>query len=187
MNMVSALIAFANGSEDMEATSVASILDRGGVAVTRAAITKDGSKEVTLSHGMKVVCDKHISECNDVYDMIIIPGGLEGSKNCAQCTTLVTMLKEQKAGGRYIGAICAAPGFVLAKHDLIGEAKATGYPGCSDDIKHYTNTNTYIDRDYKLVTGKGPALSIEFGLACLEVLVPFDKVEQVKTGMLFND
>ena len=187
MNMVSALIAFANGSEDMEATSVASILDRGGVAVTRAAITKDGSKEVTLSHGMKVVCDKHISECNDVYDMIIIPGGLEGSKNCAQCTTLVTMLKEQKAGGRYIGAICAAPGFVLAQHDLIGEAKATGYPGCSDDIKHYTNTNTYIDRDYKLVTGKGPALSIEFGLACLEVLVPFDKLEQVKTGMLFND
>ena len=95
--MVSALIAFANGSEDMEATSVASILDRGGVSVTRAAITKDGSKEVTLSHGMKVVCDKHISECNEVYDMIIIPGGLEGSKNCAQCTTLVTMLKEQKA------------------------------------------------------------------------------------------
>ena len=185
--MVSALIAFANGSEDMEATSVASILDRGGVKVTRAAITADGSREVTLSHGMKIVCDKHISECNDVYDMIVIPGGLDGSKNCADCVPLITMLKEQKAAGRYIGAICAAPGFVLAKHDLVGEARATGYPGCCDSIKHYTNTNTCIDKEYKLVTGKGPALSIEFGLACLEALVPFDVVEQVKTGMLFKD
>ncbi len=183
--MATALVAFANGSEDMEATSVASILDRGGVKVIRAAVSADGSKEVTLSHGMKIVCDTHISECKGPYDMIIIPGGLQGSQNCAACPSLTALLKEQKAAGRYIGAICAAPGFVLNAHDLIGEAKATGYPGCCDGIKNYTGEGATIDREHKIVTGKGPAFSIAFGLACLEVLIAADKLEQVKQGMLY--
>ena len=162
--MPTALVAFANGSEDMEATSVASILERGGVKVTRAAITTDGTLDVVLSHGMKVHCDAHINDCSGAYDMIVI--------------------KAQKASGHYIAAICAAPGFVLAHHGLIGESPATGYPGCSDNIKNYTGAHTTTDREAKIVTGKGPAMAIEFGLACLEVLVPAETCAKVKAGML---
>ncbi len=183
--MATALVAFANGSEDMEATAVASILARGGVEVTRAAVTPDGSKEVVLSHGMHVTCEKHIKDCTGPYDMIVVPGGLEGSKTCGACPALEKLLKEQKAAGRYIAAICAAPGFVLEKHGLIGDAPATGYPGCSDNIKNYTGDRTTTDKDAKIVTGKGPALAIDFGLACLEVLVPAETFAQVKAGMLY--
>lgn len=183
--MATALVAFAHGSEDMEATCVASILDRGGVKVTRAAITADGTKDAIMSHGMKVHCDGNIEDLVGTYDMIVIPGGLDGSKNCAACAPLVAMLKEQKAAGRYIAAICAAPSFVLQHHGLIGEAKATGYPGASDGIKNYTGEGATIDREHKLVTGKGPAFSIDFGLACLEVLIPQDKLAEVKAGMLY--
>lgn len=183
--MPTALVAFANGSEDMEATSVASILERGGVKVTRAAITTDGSLDVVLAHGMKVHCDAHITACTGTYDMIVIPGGLDGANNCQACEPLVQKLKEQKAAGRYVAAICAAPGFVLAYHGLIGESPATGYPGCCDNIKNYTGAHTTIDRDAKIVTGKGPAMAIEFGLACLEVLVPAETLAQVKAGMLY--
>lgn len=182
--MPTALVAFANGSEDMEATAAASIIARGGVKVTRAAITTDGSKEVVCSHGMHVLCEKHISECTEDYDIIVIPGGLDGATNCANCEPLIAKLKAQKAAGRYVAAICAAPGFVLAKHGIITDGLATGYPGCSDNIQNYTGANTCIDRINKIVTGKGPALAIEFGLACLEVLVPAETVEQVKKGML---
>lgn len=182
--MPTALVAFANGSEDMEATSVASILERGGVKVTRAAITTDGTLDVVLSHGMKVHCDAHINDCTGAYDMIVIPGGLEGATNCANCEPLVQKLKAQKASGHYIAAICAAPGFVLAHHGLIGESPATGYPGCSDNIKNYTGAHTTTDRAAKIVTGKGPAMAIEFGLACLEVLVPAETFAKVKAGML---
>lgn len=182
--MPKALVAYANGSEDMEATAVASILCRGGVEVTRAAVVREG-KEVVLSHGQRTVCDANIADCKDQYDIIVIPGGLEGSQNCANCPVLTELLKAQQAAGRYIGAICAAPGFVLAHHGLVGEAQATGYPGCSDNIKNYTGEGTTIDAGAKLVTGKGPAFAIDFGLACLSVLVPTETLEQVKAGMLY--
>lgn len=181
-----ALVAYANGSEDMEVTSVASILDRGGVKVIRAAVTADGSKEVSLSHGMKVVCDQHISECVGPYDMIVIPGGLDGSNNCAANEHLVALLKANKAQGKYLGAICAAPGLVLGAHDLVGEAKATGYPGCHASIKNYTAEGVTIDEQHLLVTGKGPAYSIDFGLACLKVLIGAEQFDKVKQGMLYE-
>lgn len=184
--MTTALVAYANGSEDMEVTAVASILARGGVKVIRAAITADGSREVELSHGTKVLCDKNIAECTETYDMIVIPGGLTGSQNCAASAPLVAKLKEQKAAGRYIAAICAAPGFVLEHHGLIGDARATGYPGCSDNIRNYTGEGTTIERDAHIVTGRGPAYAIEFGLACLEVLVTPEVLKQVKGGMLYE-
>lgn len=184
--MVRALVAYANGSEDMEVTSVASILERGGVQVTRAAVTADGSTKVTLSHGMVVECDAHISALKgETFDMIAIPGGLEGSNNCTNNADLVEMLKKQQAEGRYVAAICAAPGFVLAKHNIITDGPATGYPGCSDNIKNYTGAGTTIDQQHKLVTGKGPAFAIDFGLACLSVLVDADTLAKVKGGMLY--
>lgn len=183
--MAKVLVAYADGSEDMEVTSVASILDRAGIQVVRAAIKTDSSTDVVLAHGSKIKCDANIDECNDTYDMIVIPGGLVGSKNCCANEVLVSKLKEQQKAGRYIGAICAAPGFVLEAHHLIGEAKATGYPGCCDNIKNYTGEPTTIDREHKIVTGKGPAFSIAFGLACVEVLVDAKTLEQVKAGMLY--
>lgn len=185
--MAVALVAYADGSEDMEVTAVASVLARGGVEVVRCAVNKTGSKEVTLSHGTRVICDLSVSEAADrTFDMIVLPGGLKGAENCAANETLTAMLKAQKAAGRYVAAICAAPGFVLDKHGIIGEAKATGYPGCSDGIKNYTGTGTCIDADAKIVTGKGPAFAIDFGLACLSVLVSAEVLSQVKSGMLYE-
>lgn len=184
--MVRALVAYANGSEDMEVTSVASILERGGVKVTRAAITTDGSTTVTLAHGTVVKCDANISALKgETFDIIALPGGLDGATNCANNADLVEMLKAQQAAGRYVAAICAAPGFVLAKHGLITDGPATGYPGCSDNIKNYTGAGTTIDQQHKVVTGKGPAFSIDFGLACLSVLVDAETLAKVKAGMLY--
>lgn len=184
--MIRALVAYANGSEDMEVTSVASILDRGGVKCVRAAITSDGSTMVTLAHGTKVECDANIASlANEKFDMIVMPGGLEGSTNCSNNEVLISMIKQQQSEGRFVAAICAAPGFVLAKHGLI-HGPATGYPGCSDNIQQYTGAGTTIDQQNKLVTGKGPAFSIDFGLACLSVLVDADTLAKVKSGMLYE-
>lgn len=183
--MPTALVAYANGSEDMEVNSVASILDRGGITVIRAAISNDGAKMVTLSHGAHVTCDKSILECTSSYDMIVVPGGLEGSKNCSNCKPLIEKIQSNRANGRWVAAICAAPGMVLEAHGVIGDAKATGYPGCSDNIKNYVDAPTCIDEEHKIVTGKGPAFSIDFGLACLSVLVDKETLDKVKSGMLY--
>ena len=93
--MKKALVVYANGSEDMEVTAVTDILNRGKVKVIKAAVAKDGV-EVTLAHGTKVICDENIASCNDVYDAIVIPGGLNGANNCRDCDVLIEeSLKEQ--------------------------------------------------------------------------------------------
>ena len=89
--MKKALVVYANGSEDMEVTAVTDILNRGKVKVIKAAVAKDGV-EVTLAHGTKVICDENIASCNDVYDAIVIPGGLNGANNCRDCDVLIEKL-----------------------------------------------------------------------------------------------
>lgn len=186
--MSKALVIYANGSEDMEVTASADILARGGVEVTRAALNDTGSREVTLAHGTVVVCDKNLNDCTDTYDVIVIPGGLQGSEHCRDSKVLTDMLKAQHAAGRYVAAICAAPGFVLATHGIIDDTtKATGYPGCSDNIKCYENAPCVVDADKKVITGRGPAYSMVFGFAILETLKGKAVCDQVKAGMLFPD
>ena len=42
--MSTALVFYTNGTEDIEVTATVDVLDRGGVKITKAAVTEDGSK-----------------------------------------------------------------------------------------------------------------------------------------------
>lgn len=183
-----ALVVYANGSEDIEVNAPADILVRGGVAVTRAALAPAG-EQVTLAHGTRVLCDVNLEQVKgESFDVIVIPGGLQGSENCRDSATLIAMLKAQKAAGRYIAAICAAPGFVLATHDIIDDSvQATGYPGCADNIKNYVTDGVVVDAKAKIITGQGPAFSLPFGYAILEALQGTEVCAKVKAGMLYKD
>ncbi len=183
--MKKALVIYANGSEDLEVTAVADVLSRGGIEITRGGI---GGKTVRLAHGTVVTCDEAIEDCIGEYDAIIIPGGLEGSNNCAASAPLIEKLKQQRAAGRWVCAICAAPGFVLARHGLLdGGVKATCYPGCNDAaIAGLRPDGVVTDPDAHVITGKGPGFAIPFALAILESLVGKEKRLSVESGMLLR-
>ena len=186
--MKTALLIYANGSEDLEITATADILTRGGVAVTRAALNADASKTVTLAQGTVVVCDINAETADKDYDVIVIPGGLKGSESCRDSVWLIDKLKSQKAAGRLIAAICAAPGFVLQTHGfLAGGVKATCYPGCNDkDIEGIKKSGVINDASAKIITGKGPGFAVPFGLKILEVLAGADVRKSVAQGMLLD-
>ena len=184
--MPTALVIYANGSEDLEVTASADILNRGGVKVVRASLAEDNGLQVTLAHGTKVICDKPLVECNDEYDVIIIPGGLAGSEHCRDSKTLIEKLKQQQENGKIIAAICAAPGFVLNTHGFLkDDVKATCYPGCNDStIKCLKSDGVVFDEKANIVTGKGPGFAIDFALKILEVLQGKDVKDKVAAGML---
>lgn len=185
--MTTALVCYADGSEDIEVTAITDILNRGGVKVVKAAVAESGRTTVTLAHGSVITTDKNIADCTDTYDLIAIPGGLAGSEACRDCEILINKLKSQKNAGRYIGAICAAPGFVLSTHGLIGNARATGYPGCkTDTIINYCTDGVVTDSDARLVTGQGPAYALDFALALLEALEGKDVADKVAGSMLHS-
>lgn len=181
-----ALVVYANGSEAIEVTAITDILKRVGVNVTTATVNENSDKTVELANGTKVIVDKNISEVkDDTFDVIAIPGGIDGSNNCKNSSVLIDMLKKQESEKRYRAAICAAPGYVLGSHNLIGNAKATGYPGCDTGIKNYVSSDGVVfDKDYNLITGQGPAYSMDFAFTIASVLVDNDTLQKVKLGML---
>ena len=185
--MSSALLIYADGSEDLEITAAADILKRGGVEVIRAALTDNPDKIVTLAHGTKVICDKTLGECDELYDVVVIPGGLKGSEACRDSERLIDILAEHKRRGRHIAAICAAPGFVLHTHGFLDGVKATCYPGCNDArIQNLKQDGVVYDERAKIVTGKGPGYAVEFALKILEILQGRYIRDRVAAGMLLD-
>ncbi len=184
--MKTALIIYADGSEDLEVTAAADVLTRGGVNVVRATLNND-DKNTDLSylaHGTVVKTDGNLSKFLDkTFDVIVIPGGLPGSINCAENNDLISMLKEQKKSQRLIAAICAAPGFVLYDKGIISDTKATCYPGCEKGLNS-TSAPVEVSEDGKIITAKGPAFAILFGLKILELLESKNLADKIAKGML---
>ena len=184
--MLKALVILANGPEDIETISVTDILTRGGIKVTVAALS-DSSTEITTAHGMVFKAGKLLKDVDDTYDIIVVPGGYDGSMNCRNSDLVGRMLREQKERGGVIGAICAAPGFVLTKHGILDDSTpATGYPGTTKDIPlPVSDKDVVIDPANKIITAKGPAFAAKFAFAILAVLKNRETAEKVAGDMLY--
>ena len=97
-----------DGVEEIEALTVVDILRRGGVTVETVSITD--SKSVTSSHKITIQADRLLSEINfDETAMIVLPGGMPGTKNLEACAPLMEQVDRFHAQGKYLSAICAAP------------------------------------------------------------------------------
>ena len=101
-------------------------------------------------------------------------------------TDVVGGLREQQAAGRYIGAICAAPGFVLATHGIITDGPATGYPGCEAGIRNCTGRDVEHDAAHRIITSRGPGLCLSFALELLRALEGPQVASKVAEGMLIT-
>ncbi|HEX2936733.1 MAG TPA: DJ-1/PfpI family protein [Bacteroidales bacterium] len=101
-------IHFAEGFEEIEALAPVDILRRAGCDVTVVSMT--GRKEVTSSRGIKIVAEKLFEEMNYAEaDMLVLPGGMPGSKNLDEHRGLKDKIVEANKEGKWIAAICSAP------------------------------------------------------------------------------
>ncbi len=184
--MTRALIIFAEGAEDIETVAPADILTRGGVEVTLAALS-DASLEVRTSHGLTVKADILLKDAEEGYDAVIVPGGYKGACNCRDSELVGRVLRAQKKRGGLIAAICAGPGFVLARHGILDEnTPATGYPGTTDEIRCKSEEDVVVDPVNRIITARGPAFACKFGLTVLAVLKDTETAERVAGNMLFG-
>ncbi len=179
--MKSALILFADGSEELEAVTVINILRRGGVNVTVAGLHAGALRG---ARGTVLQPDTTLDEAlaHD-YDMVVLPGGQPGANNLKADARVIKLVQGMASGGRYVSAICAAPA-VLATAGLLDGKRATSFPGALDAFSKVSRQTQAVVEDGKLITSRGPGTAMDFALTLLERLTGKAKRDEVEAGLV---
>ena len=157
----------ANGFEEVEALAPLDLLRRAGVEVTTVGI---GGEQITGSHGITVTADIPDAMYTDARpEMIVLPGGMPGSKNLDASRTVDVALKAAARNDAFIAAICAAP-FVLGKRGLLEGKRATCYPGFENELTGAVIADEKVVRDGKVITAVGMGVAVDFGLSLVAAL-----------------
>ncbi|KXB33393.1 DJ-1 family protein [Bacteroidales bacterium KA00251] len=183
-----ALVFLATGFEDIEAIAQVDILRRAGIAVKTVSVEKQ--LQVISAHNVSVKADMLIDDlAEDAAPLaIILPGGLPGASNLFASKKLMNLIKKQNEAKRWIAAICASPGVVLAPSGVLNDRKATAYPSFE---KHFDKSTSYISEgvvlDGHIITAQGPAFSIPFGLTIAKAIKGEAVAKEVANGMLVRN
>lgn len=180
--MKKAFVFLATGFEEVEALGTVDILRRGGVDAKTVSIT--GDYKVAGAHGVEIIADQLFAEADlSAADAMILPGGMPGSNNLNDCDPLREQLIKQYKAGKIVAAICAAP-LVLGGLGLLKGRRATCYPGFEDRLIGAEVTGEATETDGHVITGRGPGLVFNFGLALLSALKSEAVAEEVAAGLL---
>ena len=157
---------FADGYEEIEALTVVDILRRASIPVKMVSITEE--KEVTSSHQITVKMDALLSEVDfDKVEMIVLPGGMPGTKNLEACETLMEQVDAFVKVGRPVSAICAAPSILGHRGHLKGK-KACCYPSFEGHLEGAEVLKAPSVIADNIITGRGMGAAIPFALSILE-------------------
>lgn len=182
--MSKVFIFLADGHEEIEALTVVDLLRRAGIDITMVSISD--SKTVTSSHKVTVIADKTFSEidCTEA-DMLVLPGGMPGTKNLEAFAPLMEQIDEFAKTGRNISAICAAP-TVFGHRGLLQGRKACCYPGMEGDLTGAEVSYDTVTVDDNIITSRGMGCAIDFSLAIIEKLIDKETADKIAKAVVYR-
>lgn len=174
--MPHAIIFFADGFEECEGLIVVDLLRRAGIKVTTASV--NGKETVVSSHKVEIRVDTQAEKADyDSADIIVLPGGMPGTKNLA-VNRIVSEQCRNFAREKYVAAICAAPS-VLGSLGLLKGKKATCYPSFERMLEGAFPTYEDVTVDGNIITGRALGAAIPFGLEIITALLGADASRNV--------
>jgi len=175
------LVPLAEGFEEIEAITIIDICRRSGIDVSVAGVN---GMTIKGGQGIEVAADCLIDSIDiNSFDMITLPGGLDGTLILSESENVQSILKQMKDQGKYIGAICAAP---LALHtaDVLNK-DFTCYPSIENQIRidgYHNDQTTVIDG--KVMTSQGVGTAIDFALKIVRQLLGESSFRELKESIL---
>ncbi len=180
--MKKAFVHFAEGFEEVEALTIVDVLRRAEIPVLMVSVS--GKLIVTGSHGISVQTD--ILYENTDYseaEILILPGGMPGSKNLNAHAGLKEKLKTFNEKGLKLAAICAAP-MVLGHLNILKGKKAVCFPGYEDDLAGATVLYEPAIKSGNVITGRGVGAALNFSLEIVEELKGKATADKLAQAML---
>ncbi|HNW11426.1 MAG TPA: DJ-1/PfpI family protein, partial [Candidatus Rifleibacterium sp.] len=164
------VVFMAQGFEEMELTITVDILRRAGVEAVIAGLVKDIAP-ITGSRGIKMLPDMTLDGVDpQQFDMAVLPGGIEGTKNLAASEKVLQLLKKMHTAGKKVAAICAAPA-VLVKAGLLKDRRATSHPAAAGHMQGVCYSEDRVVIDGNITTSRAAGTTFEFAFALVEQLL----------------
>jgi len=174
----------APGFEEIEAIATIDVLRRAGLDVKSVSISDN--LKVTGAHGISVEADCLYPEVDFAEaEMLILPGGMPGTKNLNAHEGLKAMLTQHAKAGKPLAAICAAP-MILGQLGLLDGKEATCYPGNEIYLKGANLSEYMIVQDGNFITASGPGVAAEFALQIVEHFLGEEKMEEISKALLLG-
>ena len=180
MNQI--IIHLAEGFEEIEAVTIIDVLRRAGLDVVTVSVT--GKRAVKGSHHIEIKADLLYEEVDySKGEMIILPGGMPGSKNLNEHEGLKSQIVKYNSDGKYIAAICAAP-IVLGGLGILKGKRAVCYPGYEAHLigAEVKSVSYFVDNN--IITGRGIGAALRFSLEIVRILIGEERALQLRNAML---
>ncbi len=175
---------FGEGYEEIEALTVVDLLRRAGISTKMISIT--GKRQVTGSHKITVAMDAILEEVDfQETDMIVLPGGMPGTRNLEACEPLMEQVKAFHALGKPIAAICAAP-TIFGHLGLLKKQPACRYPGMEGELTGAKVTSEPVAKGEQIITSRGMGTAIDFGLAIIEYFQGRQAAEEMAGKIVYS-
>ena len=173
----------APGFEECEALMTVDLLRRAQLDTTMFSI--HDTDTVTGSHNIIVKTDKKLNELNnELFDCVVLPGGMPGTKYLMECKTVTDIVVEHYNQNRLIAAICAAPS-VFGELQLLQGKKATCFPGFENQLHGAEVLNQKAVTDGNIITAKGLGAAVEFAHAIITYLINQETADQITKAIQY--
>lgn len=176
----------ADGFETVEALTVVDMLRRAGIDCQTVSIQQ--TREVTSAQKICVQADVMLSDMKDSEAlMYVLPGGIPGTPNLRANDTVMGLIKRQYEAGKFVAAICAAPG-IFSELGFLKGRKAICYPSFEEQLEREgaVLVREGAVRDANVITGRGMGTAIDFGAAIITVLVGEETARKIMDSVCYQ-
>ena len=179
---MSVLVLLAPGFEEIEAITVIDILRRAEIDTITAGL---GPNPIVASRRTRHLADIPLDDLYPArdFEMIVLPGGVEGAKNLAADPRVGAWLNRQRERNRWVAAICAAPTALQAHGWLKPEQKITSHPSVQDKFPGQVEKDARVVIDGKLITSLAAGSAMEFAYEIVRQLRGPEAVAAVDRGV----
>ena len=172
-------IFLADGFEDIEGLTVVDLLRRAEIDIKTVSIKE--TKQIQTSHGITMLTDTTFAETDFAdADMLVLPGGMPGTKYLAGYKPLTDLLTDFNSKGKKIAAICAAPS-VFSGLGFLKNRKATSYPSFMEII---AGDNVVVDGN--ITTSRGLGTAVDFALSLISQLENDEKAKEIAESVVYT-